>query len=262
MRRGIGRLLAAVGDNRRRRSVRWASADDRVRQRSTETHHGWRRSTPAKKQLEVYAARVYVAEDEGGYIWLNLSMLSQDKATRVVRVPVGLLVDADGQQNGDRRTDLANHGSSFPRWRRQGTALRRCCGRASRGRRSIRRSRAQLGACCQEYDATDAASQRFSASSSGDLASSRPVGSPRQVPAGDGPYALTSSAPCPHRRSALRADRPTGPRCVIGGRRCTGTTAENHPVVWLDDPRRHIDGDYCPAVAGSRIRVAVKAPHK
>ena len=61
---------------------------------------------------------------------------------------------------------------------------------------------------------------------------------------------------CPHRRSALRADRPTGPRCVIGGRRCTGTTAENHPVVWLDDPRRHIDGDYCPAVAGSRIRVA------
>jgi len=98
-------------------------------------------------------------------------------------------------------------GSSFPRWRRQGTALRRCCGRASRGRRSIRRSRAQLGACCQEFDATDAASQRFSASSSGDLASSRPVGSPRQVPAGDGPYALTSSAPCPHRRSALRADR-------------------------------------------------------
>jgi len=52
--------------------------------------------------LEVYAARVYVAEDEGGYIWLNLSMLSQDKATRFVRVPVGLLVDADGQQNGDR----------------------------------------------------------------------------------------------------------------------------------------------------------------
>ena len=102
MRRGIGRLLAPVGDNRRRRSVRWASADDRVRQRSTETHHGWRRSTPAKKQLEVYAARVYAAEDEGGYIWLNLAMLSQDKATRVVRVPVGLLVDADGQQNGDR----------------------------------------------------------------------------------------------------------------------------------------------------------------
>jgi len=114
MRRGIGRLLAAVGDNRRRRSVRWASADDRVRQRSTETHHGWRRSTPAKKQLEVYAARVYVAEDEGGYIWLNLAMLSQDKATRVVRVPVGLLVDADGQQNGDRRTDLANHGVVVP----------------------------------------------------------------------------------------------------------------------------------------------------
>ncbi len=46
---------------------------------------------------------------------------------------------------------------------------------------------------------------------------------------------------------ALRADRPTGPRCVIGGRRCTGTTAENHPVVWLDDPRRHIDGDHWPA---------------
>ena len=114
MRRGIGRLLAPVGDNRRRRSVRWASADDRVRQRSTETHHGWRRSTPAKKQLEVYAARVYVAEDEGGYIWLNLSMLSQDKATRVVRVPVGLLVDADGQQNGDRGTDLANHGVVVP----------------------------------------------------------------------------------------------------------------------------------------------------
>jgi hypothetical protein len=38
----------------------------------------------------------------------------------------------------------------------------------------------------------------------------------------------------------FRADRPTGPRCVIGGRRCTGTTAQNHPVVWLDDPRRHI----------------------
>jgi hypothetical protein len=162
-----------------------------------------------KKQLEVYAARVYAAEDEGGYIWLNLSMLSQDKATRVVRVPVGLLVDAHGQQNGDRRTDLA-----MPR---------------------------------------RSASQR---PLSGDLASSRPVGLPRQVPAGDGPYALTSSAPCPHRCSALRADRPTGPRCVIGGRRCTGTTAENHPVVWLDDPRRHIDGDYCPAVAGSRIRVA------
>ncbi len=67
-----------------------------------------------KKQLEVYAARVYVAEDEGGYIWLNLSMLSQDKATRVVRVPVGLLVDADGQQNGNRRTDLANHGVVVP----------------------------------------------------------------------------------------------------------------------------------------------------
>ena len=114
MRRGIGRLLAPVGDNRRRRSVRWASADDRVRQCSTETHHGWRRSTPAKKQLEVYAARVYVAEDEGGYIWLNLAMLSQDKATRVVRVPVGLPVDADGQQNGDRRTDLANHGVLVP----------------------------------------------------------------------------------------------------------------------------------------------------
>ena len=113
-----------------------------------------------KKQLEVYAARVYAAEDEGGYIWLNLSMLSQDKATRVVRVPVGLLVDAHGQQNGDRRTDLA-----MPR---------------------------------------RSASQR---PLSGDLASSRPVGLPRQVPAGDGPYALTSSAPCPHRRSALRADR-------------------------------------------------------
>jgi len=67
-----------------------------------------------KKQLEVYAARVYAAEDEGGYIWLNLAMLSQDKATRVVRVPVGLLVDADGQQNGDRRTDLANHGVVVP----------------------------------------------------------------------------------------------------------------------------------------------------
>jgi hypothetical protein len=91
---------------------------------------------------------------------------------------------------------------------------------------------------------------------SGDLASSRPVGSPRQVSAGDGPYALTSSEPCPHHRSDLRADRPTGPRCVFGGRRCTGTTAENHPVVWLDDPGRHIDGDYCPRVAGSRIRVA------
>lgn len=87
-----------------------------------------------KKQLEVYAARVYAAEDEGGYIWLNLSMLSQDKATRVVRVPVGLLVDAHGQQNGDRRTDLA-----MPR---------------------------------------RSASQR---PLSGDLASSRPVGSPRQL---------------------------------------------------------------------------------
>jgi hypothetical protein len=32
MRRGIDRLLAPVDDNRRRRSVRWASADDRVRQ--------------------------------------------------------------------------------------------------------------------------------------------------------------------------------------------------------------------------------------
>jgi len=67
-----------------------------------------------EEALEVYAARVYVAEDEGGYIWLNLAMLSQDKATRVVRVPVGLLVDADGQQNGDRRTDLANHGVLVP----------------------------------------------------------------------------------------------------------------------------------------------------
>jgi hypothetical protein len=45
---------------------------------------------------------------------LNLSMLSQDKDTRVVRVPVGLPVDADGQQNGDRRTDLANHGVVVP----------------------------------------------------------------------------------------------------------------------------------------------------
>ena len=107
-----------------------------------------------KKQLEVYAARVYAAEDEGGYIWLNLSMLSQDKATRVVRVPVGLLVDAHGQQNGDRRTDLA-----MPR---------------------------------------RSASQR---PLSGDLASSRPVGLPRQVPAGDGPY-FVSALPASLQRSA------------------------------------------------------------
>jgi hypothetical protein len=40
-------------------------------------------------------------------------MLSQDKDTRVVRVPVGLPVGA-GQQNGDRRTDLANHGVVVP----------------------------------------------------------------------------------------------------------------------------------------------------
>ena len=77
-------------------------------------HHGPGGALRLRKALEVYAARVYVAEDEGGYIWLNLAMLSQDKATRVVRVPVGLLVDADGQQNGDRRTDLANHGFVVP----------------------------------------------------------------------------------------------------------------------------------------------------
>ena len=147
-------------------------------------------------------------------------------------------------------------GSSFPRWRRQGTALRRCCGRASRGRRSIRRSRAQLGACCQEFDATDAASQRFSASSRRGLGI---IEAGRITTPGTCRRRSICThfvTACPHRRSALRADRPTGPRCVIGGRRCTGTTAENHPVVWLDDPRRHIDGDYCTAVAGSRIRVA------
>jgi hypothetical protein len=41
-------------------------------------------------------------------------MLSQGKDARVVRVPVGLPVDSDGQQNGDRRTDLANHGVVVP----------------------------------------------------------------------------------------------------------------------------------------------------
>jgi len=54
-------------------------------------------------------------------------MLSQDKATRVVRVPVGLLVDADGQQNGDRRTDLANHGVVVPAPASTGVALRWRC---------------------------------------------------------------------------------------------------------------------------------------
>jgi hypothetical protein len=54
---------------------------------------------------------------------LNLSMLSQDKDTRVVRVPVGLPVGADGQQNGDRRTDLANHGVVVPAPASTGVAL-------------------------------------------------------------------------------------------------------------------------------------------
>src|SRR5258708_4100614 len=185
-------------------------------------------------------------------------MLSQDKDTRVVRVPVGLPVDADGQQNGDRRTDLANHGvvvlaaAAAPVWPCRGAATwsptpRRIARRSrNENEQRIRRAASSVGNAAPSAQAASksfapafsrSASQR---SLSGDLASSKPVGSPRQVPAGGGPYALTSSAPCPHRRSALRADRPTGPRCVIGGRRRTGTTAENHPVVWLDDHRQHI----------------------
>ena len=67
-----------------------------------------------EEALAVYAGRVYVAEDEGGEIRLYLSMLSQDKDTRVVRVPVGYRLMLTGSRNGDRRTEIANHGVVVP----------------------------------------------------------------------------------------------------------------------------------------------------
>jgi hypothetical protein len=102
---------------------------------------------------------------------------------------------------------------------------------------------------CQEFDVTDVARSAFVLSAVTIIEAGR-ITTPgtRTVHM----HSPVSALPASSQRSA--ADRPTGPRCVIGGR-CTATTVENHPVVWLDD----LGGTLTVTTAlraGSRIHVA------